>query len=106
MCFWNTWIIGTELREIAAFDVPCAKSVLCLTHRKKRSSVDSDETVVSESNKGADDVFEDAVETASVSDKSSVKTDSSSLHGNFQDDPTDAEFRSDLGFPRVSAVEH
>ena len=60
-----------------------------MNQRKKRSSVDSDETVISEP-KCNDDVFED--EILSFSDKSSVKTDSSSVQGGNQDD-RDVEFR-------------
>ena len=55
-----------------------------MNQREKRSSVDSDDTVISETLKGEDDVFDD--DAHSVSDKSSVKTDSSSLQGGFQDD--------------------
>ena len=61
-----------------------------MNQRKKRSSVDSDETVISEPVKGNDDVFED--DNLSVSDKSSIKTDSSSIQGGYQDDG-DLEFR-------------
>ncbi len=54
--------------------------------------MDSDETVVSETlPKGQDDVFEDAADDQSVT--SSVKTDSSSIPGGYQDDPNDLEFR-------------
>ena len=60
------------------------KEMSIMNQREKRSSVDSDDTVISETLKGEDDVFDD--DAHSVSDKSSVKTDSSSLQGGFQDD--------------------
>ena len=60
------------------------KEMSIMNQREKRSSVDSDDTVISETLKGEDDVFDD--DNHSVSDKSSVKTDSSSLQGGFQDD--------------------
>ena len=63
-----------------------------MSQRKKRSSVDSDETVISEPVKGNDDVFVFEDDNLSVSDRSSVKTDSSSLQGGYHDD-RDMDFR-------------